>query len=306
MQELKNGLESLFPGQKFLQAKTLSGGISAQTTACQLQQADGLSYWLVVRQLGQRVLQRKPQAALHEYEILKSLQSLGLAAPKPLGCDPEGKHFGSPTLVMSYFEGQAYYKPELADSALKQMAQQLARLHQLRQPPKITLPQQSEHLSKTLSQIPEQPDQSLNEIRIRNCLNQAWPWPQNPPSLLHGDFWPGNLLWQHGKLIAILDWEEAAWGDPLCDLAIARLDICWIWGQKAMEAFTAHYLDSNPLDPSCLPLWDLAAALRPVGQLPQWAQGWAELGRPDLSLARMQSIHQDFCQQAFKSLGRAS
>jgi aminoglycoside phosphotransferase (APT) family kinase protein len=39
--------------------------------------------------------------------------------------------------------------------------------------------------------------------------------------LLHGDFWPGNALWRDGALVAILDWEDAAIGDPLADVANA-------------------------------------------------------------------------------------
>jgi hypothetical protein len=42
------------------------------------------------------------------------------------------------------------------------------------------------------------------------------PLPQrNPPTLLRGDCWPGNLLWQHDQLVAIIDWEDAATREPL-------------------------------------------------------------------------------------------
>ena len=35
-----------------------------------------------------------------------------------------------------------------------------------------------------------------------------------PHRLLHGDYWPGNVLWQQGRLAAVLDWEDAALGGP--------------------------------------------------------------------------------------------
>ena len=30
----------------------------------------------------------------------------------------------------------------------------------------------------------------------------------NRPVLLHGDFWPGNILWRDGRLVAVIDWEK--------------------------------------------------------------------------------------------------
>jgi aminoglycoside phosphotransferase (APT) family kinase protein len=37
--------------------------------------------------------------------------------------------------------------------------------------------------------------------------------------VLHGDYWPGNVLWRDGRLVGVIGWEEAAFGDPLADLA---------------------------------------------------------------------------------------
>jgi aminoglycoside phosphotransferase (APT) family kinase protein len=36
-------------------------------------------------------------------------------------------------------------------------------------------------------------------------------------SLLHGDYWPDNTLWRDGRLVCVIDWEDAALGDPLAD-----------------------------------------------------------------------------------------
>jgi aminoglycoside phosphotransferase (APT) family kinase protein len=65
--------------------------------------------------------------------------------------------------------------------------------------------------------------------------------------LLHGDYWPGNVLWHDGKIVAVIDWEDARLGDPLIDLAMSRLDLVWICGIYAMHMFTEQYQPS---------LWD--------------------------------------------------
>tara|TARA_Y100001960_G_scaffold220563_1_gene230694 strand:+ start:154 stop:603 length:450 start_codon:yes stop_codon:yes gene_type:complete len=80
--------------------------------------------------------------------------------------------------------------------------------------------------------------------------------------LLHGDLWPGNVLWQDGRLVAVVDWEDGAAGARLIDVAIARSDLSWGYGWDAMEAFTARYATRTGCDLSALPLWNLRATLR--------------------------------------------
>jgi aminoglycoside phosphotransferase (APT) family kinase protein len=107
-----------------------------------------------------------------------------------------------------------------------------------------------------------------------------------------------------GRLVAVLDWEEPAVGDPLADLAIARLDLAWAYGEAAMHRFTASYRDVSRLDWSRLPHWELWAALRPMSRLARWAPVYAAppLCRPDISEASMQQGHRRFVEQALASL----
>ena len=92
----------------------------------------------------------------------------------------------------------------------------------------------------------------------------------NPASLVHGDFWPGNLLWQRGALAAVIDWEDARTGDPLSDLGNARFEFFLEHGPEAMAALTDVYRAEVSLDFSGLAYWDLCAALRPCGRIGEW------------------------------------
>ena len=41
-----------------------------------------------------------------------------------------------------------------------------------------------------------------------------------PQSMVHGDFWPGNLLVDRGRVLGVIDWEHARLtGSPARDLA---------------------------------------------------------------------------------------
>jgi len=84
---------------------------------------------------------------------------------------------------------------------------------------------------------PKTVDQSSTTTHIRNTLTPLWPLPQkNASTLLHGDFWPENTLWQNEKLVAVIDWEDAERGDPLIDFAKSRSEIVWIFGVDAIHS----------------------------------------------------------------------
>ncbi|MCA9973725.1 MAG: phosphotransferase, partial [Anaerolineales bacterium] len=129
----------------------------------------------------------------------------------------------------------------------------------------------------------------LDPAPLRAALAAAAPRRPNPPTLLHGDFWPGNVLWHNGRLAAIIDWEDAARGDPLIDLARSRSEIAWILGPAALDAFTRHYLALAAIHTADLPYWDLCAALRFLrlanGDLAGLAAYFAAYGRADITAA---------------------
>lgn len=50
-------------------------------------------------------------------------------------------------------------------------------------------------------------------------LDANMPDPEGPVGLVHGDAGPGNFLFDHDRLTALIDWEFAHLGDPLEDIA---------------------------------------------------------------------------------------
>ena len=100
------------------------------------------------------------------------------------------------------------------------------------------------------------------------------------------------------RIAAAIDWENAAVGDPLADVATTRLDLLWAFGPRAMTTFTTHYAALSAVDLSNLPQWDLAATLRPAGAISIWAADWHAYGRPDLTATKMRAIHQQFLDDA--------
>jgi thiamine kinase-like enzyme len=67
-----------------------------------------------------------------------------------------------------------------------------------------------------------------------------------PFTLLHGDFWPGNLCLCSSGDLAAYDWENAAIGPPVLDLAGFVYQSLWAFGDLPLPAseLAAHYRSS--------------------------------------------------------------
>lgn len=271
-------IQKIDPQSKLLRAWKLKGGVSAQMTALELVRPDGQRQKMIVRQHGPAELKRNPHSAADESRLLQLVHTAGLPAPQPYYLDESGEIFPTPYLVIEYIEGQSEFAPTNLPDYIRQFATHLSRIHQLdgAQPALSFLPRQEQKYAEKLKARSAILDESLNERRVRDTLEALWPLPQrNQPTLLHGDFWPGNLLWQQGQLVAIIDWEDAAIGDPLTDLANSRLELLWAFGPEAMHHFTSLYQSLTALDFTDLPCWDLCAALRHIDQIGSWGVGEA-------------------------------
>lgn len=281
---------------KLLRAWELKGGISAQVTALEIEHPDNHVEKVIVRQHGVADRAENPNIAADEFKLLQHLKAAGLATPKPYLVDTAGEIFDIPYIVIEFIEGETDFSPITLDDAMRQLATHLASIHRVDTAPLTFLPGQEQKYSDKLHQRPAMLDDSLSEGRIRDLLELVWPLPRhNPLRLLHGDYWPGNVLWKDGDVAAVIDWEDAAIGDPLADLGNMRLELLWTFGVEAMEQFTQHYQAVNALDFTNLPYWDLCAALRPASKLSEWA-GDA------VTEKRMREGHLVFITQAFEKL----
>ncbi|WP_372637966.1 phosphotransferase family protein [Cohnella sp.] len=262
------------PGARLLRARELPGGMSAQVVGLELEMADGSTRKIVVRQHGQADLARDPRIAAHEFRLLQWLRAAGAPVPEPYGYDESGETLPTPYVAIEYVEHEREYVPADNSEYARRMAEALAAIHRSDAGLEelAFLPRQDELVAERVAARPDRLDESLSEGRIRDTLERAWPPAQsNRTALLHGDFWPGNVLWNGSRLAAVIDWEDAALGDPLADLGNARLEMLWAYGEEAMEELTARYLSlAGGMDAGNLPVWDLYAALKPASRLSDW------------------------------------
>lgn len=83
-----------------------------------------------------------------------------------------------------------------------------------------------------------EPEPSLREDLVRRHLGERWPSPATMLCLLHADYFPGNIVLHGDAIAAVIDWERAALGDPMPDIATTRLDLRSAYGADIAERFT--------------------------------------------------------------------
>src|SRR5260370_25261061 len=221
-------VHKLDPQSKLLRTWELKGGVSARVTALETMRPAGHAQNGIAGQHGELDLNHNPQVAADEFKLLHLLHSVGLATPAPYRFDQSGEIFSAPYIVIEYIEGKPEFAPSNLPDLIFQLATQLSRIHHV-DCSKLDvsfLPQQANIYAHKLRARPAKVDESLDEGPIRDALEAVWPFPQwNTSFLLHGAFWPGNILWRDGQLVAVIDWEDAALGDPRADVAHSRLEI---------------------------------------------------------------------------------
>ena len=286
------------PQSKLLRTWELKGGVSAQVTAIEIERPDGYTHKMIVRQHGEVDLKHNPYIAADEFKLLQLLRSVGLDVPEPYYLDQSGEIFPTPYVVIEYIEVETIFGPNDVVDFIPQLAMQLYRIHEV-DCAKLDvsfLPLHAEKVAEKIGERPEKVDEAFEEGCILDVLEEVWPLSeQNRSVLLHGDFWPGNILWRDGQIVGVIDWEDAALGDPLADIANTRLELLWAFGVEAMRKFTHHYQSLADIDFTNLAYWELYAALRRISQITGW-------GLDEITEKTMRERLRWFVAQAFMNL----
>ena len=278
---------------------SLPGGYSADVTVLEIESPDGSIRKLIHRLHGAVDLQQNPNVAADEFRVLQLTHAAGLATPKPVYLDSNDSLFPTPSLVVEYMEGVTDLKPDDPTDYVMQMAGELAKVHQMDLAGRDIdfLLKLEDDCTEALGRKSGPDMVSAEERKLLDLLISRRPLSlKNTPVVLHGDYWPGNVLWQDGRLSAIIDWEDTRRGDPLFDVSNARFEILMLYGPDIMDAFTRHYESLNRVDFGCLPWWDLYTALRVVNKL-----GFLATAERDESLIR--ADHLWFVEQARGLMG---
>lgn len=231
-------IEALCPDACDTTVEPLAGGVSATTLGVTMTTREGEARRVVVRH---RPTPEQRLSITQEYELLLALHADGLPVPRPLLL------WAADTMVMERVEGTT----TLPAHGPVAMAEVLTTIHA--------------HRGRACDGLRprEDPSTVLDAIGVP-------PPPPTAACLLHGDYWAANVIWRDDRLVAVIDWEDAAVGDPLSDVAAARVELEVAAGPGAAEAFTARYFATTGRARDGLGAWDLYVSTTALEHMDQW------------------------------------
>lgn len=150
---------------------------------------------------------------------------LPLAVPEPLGCGLPAEGYAWTWGIYRWLCGQEATLDRLADpcTAAINLAEFVRALQRVDASDGPLATNRGVPLADRDASTRKAIDQLHGEVDV-DGVTAAWdealaapPW-ANQPVWLHGDLAPGNLLVNHGRLTAVIDFACMAVGDPACDL----------------------------------------------------------------------------------------
>ncbi len=257
-------VDHLFPGAALNASERLTGGVSADVYRLDLTLMGGINRSIVVRLHGET---HAGHPARLEYALLRALADTEVPVPEVLFADDSGQVLTAPFVTLAFVAGTTAITRINSTWQIKKMADMLLKIHDCPTRDLPDLPLRIDPRPGLFDFLPETP---VTE-RLRSALlalpDTAY---KAPPKLVHGDFWPENLLWQNQQISAVLDWEDAALGDPLSDVATAQLELRYKFGKETARRFVTAYAINTSLDTGRLALWQVYVAAAAYTYMGEW------------------------------------
>ena len=262
--------ERVAPGSSLLNVELLAGSFSNHTHLVGARLPNGKPYKIVVRRYKIFGDYDRGEKAHREFKTFELLNQHQVPAPQALLLDKTGEILGAPGIVTHFVEGSLMLAaPSDAMSWARKLARMLAKIHSIpwgKDEQKFLLKGNAEATwFLKYESAPKYMQDHPHGANLWQTLRELYPNIQAmPPSLLHIDYWSGNILWHKNEISAVLDWEEAAYGDPAIDVAYARMNMFLMDLPGAADEFLRVYEADMGCKIENLGFWELAASVRPM------------------------------------------
>lgn len=293
LSERKGAVEDFIAGAagaeaaEILQARPLAGGAIQENWLLDLRLDGG-------PQAGRHAVVLRTDAAsgvaaslsrAEEFRVLQAVWAAGVRVPEPLWLCRDAEVLGRAFYVMRQVEGVAVGSRIVREAALggdrtalaERLGEELARIHAV-VPPRGDLDFLPGPADNAALDAVARYRAYLDQLgAARPALEWGLRWGElhapetREVTLIHQDFRTGNYMVDEHGLTAVLDWEFAAWGDPMSDLGwfCAR---CWRFDRPDLEAggiagrepFYRGYARASgrDIDPEAVRYWEVMAHIR--------------------------------------------
>lgn len=269
-------LERIAPGSSLTKIELLPGSFSNHTHLVEARLPNGNPYKIVVRRYKVFGDYDRGEKAIREFKTFELLNRHRIPAPEPLLLDVSGNVLGSPGIVTRFVEGHLMLDaPTDAMEWAKKLATTLANIHSIpcgENEQSFLLNGNKEaawflNYDAPTPYMQEYPGGADLWYSLRDLFSD---FQADAPSLLHIDYWSGNILWHENEISAVLDWEEASYGDPAVDVGYARMNMVLMGVPDAADEFLRVYESEMGRKIKNLGFWELAASVRPMIDPVDW------------------------------------
>lgn len=239
---------------------------------------------ILVADDGQRVVLRRhgkwsigfdDGIATREEAVLRAVAASEVAAPRVLWSGQLGP---VTAIITEFVEGVAIIRPSDPLRWASQLATALAGIHSVVVDGAVAAILKEAPLSPVDLASPDSFASHPYGMALLARRAALSPTVGSGSNLVHGDYWPGNLLWQDDQIVAVLDWEAAVLGDPAGDVAYCLAEMRYLGLDDAADHFLAHYRATTGSELKSLPYWMVTALCRAVPELDSYLDGWGSLG----------------------------
>lgn len=200
-----------------------------------------------------------------ELDLLVFLRKQGFPCPQPLA-DRKGRNYreigGKCVSLYRYIDGKVLGVERLTTERLELVGRLLAELHMLGKQYKkgienrFSYDRVAEIYASVRDRLPAYFKRIVRTLDDEVDYLRHYLDTKLPRGIIHGDLFHDNLLFKGDKLVAMLDFEAAARGRYVFDLATAVNALCFVaehYDLKRFEALMAGYESLRPLS---LAEWD--------------------------------------------------
>ena len=255
-------MEGLLPHVKYKSSRILEGGVSSEVFLIVVESKKGEEK-IVLRTEGGQPAENSIKT---EYLLLEKLHQTKVPCAKPIHLDHSKEILDKGFMLMTYLEGTIEIPKIKNFGFLNKMVGILKNIHNVDTKILPTLPCR---FDPTYDLFEFLPNARINK-ELKAILKGYDTSYSGKPVLLHGDFWPGNILWTKDEISGVLDWEYAAIGDPVSDLAVASLELKYDYGRRGVDRFLDLYSKNFSIDQSRLSLWLIYVSASTLFFIDEW------------------------------------
>ena len=274
-------VEAIDPRLRVVSIVPAAGSFTNDARVLECRTAAGSRVRLVAKFLVDKPRQA-PRIAAVSFHAAMLARAHGVPVPEPVLLDETGEVLGVPGVVSRFLEGRQVADPKSPEEWSEDLARQLVQIHSIR-PGEGDRPFLYDGNHQTLFftsgsyplQMAGHPRAIDISDAVRTLESTLAP---TPPVLVHLDYWHGNVLWHHGRISAVLDWDFAGYGDPAIDVAYFRMNMYLRGIKDAADLFLRAYERQTGEAVKNLGFRELAAAAQCLPSPLGWVSMTREMG----------------------------